>query len=171
MNTIQRLILGIDPGPSTSGMVLYDPDDRRVIKSWKEADEAEVQHYVRGMYRGIRSGLQRQVVVEQVSAGPRMGASLLETQLFAGRIVGWCDAWGIPVDALYRRDVIRALGCTAKKPSRDSQVRATLIERHGGSTAIGKKAEPGPLYGVASHAWQALGLVYAYAFEWTDAGA
>ena len=168
MKTIQRLILGIDPGPSTSGMVLYDPIDRRVVKAWKEADQAEVQHYVRGMRRGIRAGLERQVVVEQVSAGPRMGASLLETQLLAGCIVGWCQAWGLPIDALYRRDVIRALGCTAKKPSRDSQVRATLIERHGGSTAIGKKAEPGPLYGVASHAWQALGLVYAYEFEWTD---
>ena len=166
---MQRLILGIDPGPSTSGMVLYDPNDRRVIQSWKAADEHEVQHYVRGMYRGIRSGLTRQVVVEQVSAGPRMGASLLETQLRAGRSGGWWDVLSIPGDALSRRDVIRALGCTAKKPSRDSQVRATLIERHGGSTAIGKKSEPGPLYGVASHAWQALGLVYAYAFEWTDA--
>ena len=86
---MRRLILGIDPGPATSGMVLYDPIDRRVVKAWKEADQAEVQHYVRGMRRGIRAGLERQVVVEQVSAGPRMGSSLLETQLLAGRIVGW----------------------------------------------------------------------------------
>jgi len=165
MKTRQHLILGIDPGPTHSGMVLYDPLAREVVNSWKAADEHAVQIHVRLMRQGVRTSRIREVVIEQVSAGPRMGASLLETQLFAGRVVGWCDIIGIPCDTYYRRDVIRALGCTAKKPSRDSQVRSTLIERHGGSTAIGKKDSPGPLYGVASHAWQALGLVYAHAFE------
>ena len=39
-----------------------------------------------------------------------------------------------------------------------------FIEMHGGdkSTAIGKKYNPGPLYGVSSHAWQALGLACAH---------
>jgi hypothetical protein len=169
MKTRHHLILGIDPGPRASGMVLYDPVAREVVEAWKDAGECEVRREVRRMRQGVRTSRIREVVIEKVSAGPKMGASLLETQLFAGRVVGWCEIIDIPCDTYYRRDVIRSLGCTAKKPSRDSQVRATLIERHGGSTAIGKKGSPGPLYGVASHAWQALGLVYAHAFEYSGA--
>jgi len=40
-----------------------------------------------------------------------------------------------------------------------------MIEMHGGerATAIGTKRAPGALYGVSSHAWQALGLAVAVA--------
>ena len=44
-------------------------------------------------------------------------------------------------------------------------VRQALIDRHGGATAIGKKASKGPLYGCSADVWAALGV----AVYWTDA--
>ena len=43
---------------------------------------------------------------------------------------------------------------------RDALVRQRMIEMHGGSRAlaVGTRAQPGPLYGVTSHAWQALAV-------------
>ena len=52
-------------------------------------------------------------------------------------------------------------GGRGKKGNKDAMVRAALIELHGGTrqVAIGTKQNPGPLHGVSSHAWQALGVV------------
>jgi hypothetical protein len=64
-----------------------------------------------------------------------------------------------------RREVLRHLGVLSGKGSADSRVRAACIADHetpGGPPAVGRKASPGPLYGVTSHAWQALGLVLAW---------
>ena len=75
-------------------------------------------------------------------------------------------AWreGVPLVLLYRREVLRILGVTGGSGA-DSRVRGAMIERHGGdrATAQGNKRAPGPLYGVSSHAWQALGLAVAVA--------
>tara|TARA_R110002110_G_scaffold40474_2_gene129404 strand:+ start:133 stop:645 length:513 start_codon:yes stop_codon:yes gene_type:complete len=169
--TKQQLVLGIDPGPTKSGMVLYEATARRVLRAWKAADIHELEQQVRLMYsRYIRLGVKASVAVEQVSAGGVSANSLFETQLVAGRVVGWCDVLGVPVETYYRRDVLRALNCNAKGKSKDSQVRAALIEIHGGSSAVGRKSAPGPLYGTSSHAWQALGVVYTHAFPWGHSG-
>jgi len=63
----------------------------------------------------------------------------------------------------YRRDVLQALNC-AKQGNKDSLVRQACIELHGGDPKVarGTKKAPGRLYGVSSHAWQALGLVMAH---------
>ena len=67
---------------------------------------------------------------------------------------------------LYRREVLRGLDVTGKG-NRDSLVRQRLIEMFGGDrkTAQGTKKEPGPLYGVASHAWQALAVAVVAGME------
>ena len=64
-----------------------------------------------------------------------------------------------------RREVLRHLGVLSGKGAPDSRVRAACIADHevpGGMPAVGRKGSPGPLYGVSSHAWQALGLVLAF---------
>jgi len=43
--------------------------------------------------------------------------------------------------------------------AKDMHIRQALIDMYGGKdAAIGKKATPGPLYAVKSHAWAALAL-------------
>jgi hypothetical protein len=52
----------------------------------------------------------------------------------------------------------------SERDSDDAEIRRRLIERFpatgGGSIPqIGTKAQPGPLYGVSGHCWQALSVV------------
>ena len=72
---------------------------------------------------------------------------------------------GIPTQELTRRQVLRELGVMSGTGSADSRVRRACIADHqtpGGPPAVGRKASPGPLFGVSSHAWQALGAVLAW---------
>jgi len=48
--------------------------------------------------------------------------------------------------------------------AKDANIRQALIDRFGGAAAIGRKAAPGPLYGISGDVWQALGL----AVTWWD---
>ena len=64
---------------------------------------------------------------------------------------------GLRVRLVYRREVCSVLDVS--KGGKDAQVRQRMIEMHPGG--CGTKKAPGPLYGVSSHAWQALGLAVA----------
>jgi len=47
--------------------------------------------------------------------------------------------------------------------AKDQNIRQALIDRYGGKeTAIGKKQNPGPLYGIKADEWQALGLAITF---------
>jgi hypothetical protein len=98
------------------------------------------------------------VACERVQSYGIAGASLLRTAEVYGGIQRTAEVAGLPFAGIYRRDVCSALHVKGK--GRDQQVRQRMIELHGGSKAeaIGTKRAPGPLYGVTSHAWQALGL-------------
>lgn len=73
----------------------------------------------------------------------------------------FAQAWGGEWDFIHREAVkLHLCGHTARK---DGNVRAALIDRWGGQKkAVGVKKNPGPLYGLAKHAWPALGLAVAY---------
>jgi hypothetical protein len=157
-------IFAIDSGPTTCGAVLYHPIASRVL--WA-ANKLPVEDAVELARAKARDGLL--VAIERVQSQGQAGASLLRTSEVVGRLqqaalVGCDDAVlrGRPPVLLYRSEVLRALDVTGRG-NRDKMVRARLIELHGGSkeAAVGRKATPGPLYGVAGHAWQALGLAVA----------
>ena len=153
-----RVLIGIDPGPTTSGLVVYQLEadgSGRVIRSQKDATLGDL--------RGVLDLVQgAEVVFERTQAGPP-STSVVKTTEVVGRLMEACEARGLPWTAYYRRQVLQALGC-ARQGNKDALVRAACIELHGGhkQAAIGKKASPGPLYGVSSHAWQALGVVCAH---------
>lgn len=152
-------VLGIDPGPTHCGLAVYLPDERRVHRAWSqlpvvEAGALAVSHARQGAL----------VAIERVQSYGQAGASLLRTSEVVGGLWWTARAEGARVVLLYRRDVLRALDVTGKG-NRDALVRQRLIEAHGGSreVAVGRKSAPGPLYGVAGHAWQALGVAVAAA--------
>jgi hypothetical protein len=63
---------------------------------------------------------------------------------------------GEPV-AVYRKDV--KLHLCGSPRAKDPNIRQALIDRWGGkAAAIGNAKNPGPLYGVKSHAWAALAV-------------
>jgi len=147
------MILGIDPGPDLCGLVLYDPGPRRVVRSEKNIAVA-------GAIRDIDAApAETLVAIERVQSYGISGSSLLRTSESVGRLWAAAERSNMSLRLIYRREVLRALDI-AGKGSRDALVRQRLIEMHGGtrSAAIGTKGAPGPLYGVASHAWAALAV-------------
>lgn len=155
-------VLGVDPGPKTHGAVVYDTVERRVVWSSGRAtfNEVDCAHLDHGCDLAV---IERPTVMGAL--GPGIIGHLLDTAWTAGELSVVLGMEGPPVQTMTRREVLRYLGVLSGKGSADSRVRAACIEDHqtpGGSPAIGRKASPGPLYGVSSHAWQALGLVLAY---------
>jgi len=155
------IVLGLDPGPANSGICVYDNRERRVIEAHKALPTDEAL-YVLDIYAG-RSAL---VAIERVQSYGIAGASLLRTAEVGGMLHQCASNLGLDVVWLYRREVLRGLDVTGKG-NRDSLVRQRLIEIHGGdrASAVGTKAKPGPLYGVSSHAWQALSVAVVAGME------
>lgn len=157
------LILAIDPGPTTCGVVLYDSSARMVLESFAAASvdaalgmirEPPDRWSTRALVWAPGPPL---VAIERVQAAGISGASLLQTSEVVGRLQQRALDCGLRVRLVYRREVCAALHVSGA--AKDAQVRQRMLEMHPGGT--GTKKAPGPLYGVSSHAWQALGLAVA----------
>ncbi len=161
------LVLGIDPGPTHCGFCAYDSRERRVIEAHKALSVVEAIERARGYIYAGQAGL---VAIERVQSYGIAGASLLRTAEVGGMLHQCATSARQSVVWLYRREVLRGLDVTGKG-NRDSLVRQRLIEVHGGdrASAVGTKGKPGPLYGVSSHAWQALAVAVVAGMEADDA--
>ena len=150
-------ILAIDPGSELSAFVVYR-FGRPIL--FDKVPNEELLGWLR-----INRHSGRIAVIEWTAPrGMPASAQLFETLWWAGRFAEACR--GSRVERLERAAVKRHLcGTTAAK---DSNVIAALIDRYGGAggkeAAVGRKAAPGPLYGVHYDVWQALAL----AVTWVD---
>jgi hypothetical protein len=153
------IVLGIDPGTTQSGFVWLDNGvvtqsgvkDNGDMLRWLDSD-AVMQT---SMMLGAR------LAIEMIASyGMPVGREVFETCVWIGRFV---QAWHTPeeVQLVYRKDV--KLHLCGNPRAKDPNVRQALIDLFpatgGGKCAqIGVKAKPGPLFGVSSHAWPALGV-------------
>ena len=142
-------ILAIDPGPTHSAWVLYDPVARAVLNHGKDRND-DVR---RALYEDDTP-----LVIEGVASyGRPVGMETFNTCIWIGRFI---EAIPDPGSAklIYRRDVKRHL-CGTENKVNDAVIRQRLIDLWGGkAAAIGRKASPGPLYGLHADEWQALAL-------------
>jgi hypothetical protein len=147
------VILALDPGPEQTGWVLYDAPTGKVEGAGVAANAAllrELPHYA-----------STQLAIEMIASyGMPVGREVFETCVWIGRFT---QAWHDPeaVRLVYRKDVKLHL-CGSPK-AKDSNIRQALLDlfpRTGGGAVpqVGTKARPGPLYGVSTHAWPALGV-------------
>ncbi len=147
------VILAIDPGPLRSAWVAMGyvvPFRFGIVPNDQLLDD------LRGMSTGYEA-----VVIEKVeSFGMAVGVEVFETVFWAGRMAE--AAQPLSVHMLGRKAVKLHL-CHSMR-AKDSNIRQALIDRFGGPSAIGKKATPGPLYGIAGDVWSAL----AIAVTWSD---
>jgi hypothetical protein len=143
-------VLGIDPGPTVTGWTLYDGE--RVLEAGESPSWGPI---------GVGLSGVDLVAIEQVQSYGQSGASLLRTAEVGGAIAGRA-LMSSPVVWVPRQLALRALDVLGAKGSRDALVRQRLMELHGGSkeAAVGKKASPGPLYGLKGHGWAALAVAY-----------
>ena len=145
------IILAIDPGTTQSGWVRTC--DGRVMDNGI-ADNND-------MLAIIRRGHAAQLAIEMIASyGMAVGREVFETCVWVGRFQ---QAWHAPnaVRLVYRRDV--KLHLCGSPRANDSNIRQALIDRYpstggGARPQIGTKAQPGPLYGMGTHTWAALGV-------------
>lgn len=139
-----ELLLAIDPGPTESAYVRYDG---ALPVSWAKLPNEEL--------RRMLSNESPPLVIEMIASyGMAVGAEVFETCVWIGRFI---ERRGGHVRRIYRRDVKLHLCGSAR--AKDANVRQALIDRYGGKErAIGRKATPGPLYGLTGDCWAALGV-------------
>ncbi len=146
-------ILAIDPGTTRSAWLRFD--------GTRPGGFGITTNDV--LVKALRSGgLPDVVVIEKVeSYGMAVGAEVFDTVWWAGRFAE--AASRVPVVMLPRRAVKLAL-CGDSR-AKDANIRQALIDRFGGSAAVGRKAAPGPLYGIARDVWSALAIAVAYTIQ------
>jgi hypothetical protein len=153
------VILAIDPGTDESGWCLYC--DGEVLDSGVSSNPEMLG-------RMLRNPCSVQLAIEMVASyGMPVGREVFETVRWIGRFQ---QAWHEPesVRLVYRKDVkMHLCGTTKAKDSNIRQAILDLFPRIGGGKTpqVGTKAKPGPLYGVSSHVWPALGVAITCAHQ------
>jgi hypothetical protein len=143
-------ILAIDPGPVRSAWLVLH---KGLIVDFRIDENEHVRQLCKG-WDGITD-----LVIEQVASyGMPVGAEVFETVFWSGR---FAEA-AVPrhVHRITRKAIVTHLCGSAR--AKDSNVRQALIDRFGGSEAIGRKARPGPLYGVTKDVWAALAVAVTF---------
>lgn len=146
-------ILAIDPGPTESAYVIYR--DGRVVEFAKIPNE----HM---LYRcGLTWDDGMKLVIEQIAAmGMSVGAEVFETVFWSGRFVQqWRREWH-----RIKRHEIKMHLCGNMR-AKDANIRQALLDRFGPGKelAVGRKANPGPLYGLSGDCWSALAVAVTFA--------
>lgn len=155
-------LLAIDPGDQQSAWLVYDVVAGRPIE-WRKEDNALVRKRIS---TACDAGCQQLAVEMIASYGMPVGREVFETCVWIGQFAErWRIAaahWGptptLEPTLIYRRDVKLHLCGSAR--AKDANIRQALIDRYGPGkvAAIGRKASPGPLYGLTGDCWSALAV-------------
>jgi hypothetical protein len=150
---VTESILAIDPGPEQSAYVVYRGGH---VVEFAKIDNAEM------LYRcGLTWDGSMVLVIEQVAAmGMAVGAEVFETVFWSGR---FAQAWGGHWERLKRHEVKMFL--CGNMRAKDANIRQALLDKFGPGKelAVGRKAKPGPLYGLSGDCWSALALAVTWA--------
>ncbi|MEN7526999.1 hypothetical protein [Cupriavidus sp. DL-D2] len=150
-------ILAIDPGTTESGWCVLA--EGAAIASGV-LPNAALLSYVTGV---SLTRTDTTLAIEMIASyGMAVGREVFETVWWIGRFT---QAWHSPeaVMRVYRQDVKLHLCKTPR--AKDANVRQALIDLIGPQ---GTKKQPGPTYGVKSHAWAALGVAVTAAHQMTE---
>jgi hypothetical protein len=155
------IILAIDPGSEQSAWIVYNGATAG-IRAFAKVPNDELERQLR---LGVSGDVSQAAIEWTQPRGMPASAELFETLYWVGRYAAIVEDLGVRVARVKRGDVKRHLcGTTA---ANDANVRAALIDRFGGiggkAAAIGTKAAPGPLYGIANDVWSALAIAVTYA--------
>lgn len=144
-----RIVLALDPGPVQTGWAMYDGAqvlDSGVIGNEDALYELDFMIFPASLWERAES-----LAIEMIASyGMAVGKEVFETCVWIGRFI---QAAPLQHRLIYRKDVKMHLCGTTN--AKDTNIRQALIDKLG---APGVKANPGPTYGVKSHAWPALAV-------------
>lgn len=146
-------ILCIDPGTTQSGWCVMR--GRTIIA--KGVDDNRAVLSIINDWRGAADRLAIEMIA---SYGMAVGKEVFQTCVWVGRFT---QAWRDPddVELVYRKDVKIYLCGTTK--AKDANIRQAILDLYpatggGAVPQVGTKGQPGPLFGVNSHIWPAIGV-------------
>lgn len=146
------MIVAIDPGTTVSGVVIWCPYTKKVQEAHSEMLNSEVRQ------RLLNDWTAQDVVVEWIQAmGMTVGKETFDTCRFVGRLEEIAYERGQHFH-LITRGAVKMKLCGSMR-AKDPNIRRALLDLFG---EVGTKKKPGPLYGVSSHAWQALACAVAF---------
>ena len=146
------LLYALDPGTLQSALVVYD--GTRVLEHVTALNGVILDKLRFAPETGTRT-----LVVEQIeSFGMAVGQETFATVWWAGRFY---EAWPNAERYQLPRLPIKIHLCNSARAT-DANIRAALLDKFGGSAAIGKKATPGPLYGLKGHEFAALAVAVTW---------
>jgi hypothetical protein len=169
------IALGVDPGPEYSGLVVARCEEGH-LPVILHAAQAVTRRVIVDILRhgmldpdGVFWLRAHSAAIEWVqSYGRVVGATVLETARTCGYLQAMAEPQGVEVRYLTRPRVITLLTGLPSAPAagvheaiRDRYRAAGLATGGGADPLRGTHAQPGPLYGVASHAWDALAVLIA----------
>ena len=152
---MSKYLLAIDPGTTESAYVWMSTD---TLEPWKFAKVPNPEIFAE-LSRGMGYVC---VACEMIQGrGMPVGQETFETCVWIGRFLNQTENIGEKFERIYRTAVKMHL--CGKASAKDPNVRQALIDKYGGKhKAIGKKASPGPLYGMSKDCWQALAVGVTY---------
>lgn len=157
----ESAVYAIDPGPTQSALVVFDG---RAVLNHQTVQNEQLLSEIADRTRTSAHVL----VVEQIASfGMPVGAEVFETCVWSGRFIQAWTGYRAPLMPWGRltRHVIKMHVCGHPR-AKDPNIRQALLDRFGPGKerAIGKKAMPGPLFGISGDEWAAL----AVAVTWWD---
>ena len=161
MKTENQTLLAIDPGTTESGWAWFAKDG--TIQAHGISANDRLDHEI--PYEPYS-----RVAIEMIASyGMPVGKEVFETCVWIGRFVAYFGAGHCR--KVYRRQVKSEL-CGAPRAN-DSNIRRAILDLYpptgGGKTPqIGTKAQPGPLYGVKSHIFAAIGVGITARAHWDE---
>jgi len=153
----RHLVIGVDPGYERSAYVLcgFSPGSDYVL------NHGIMENLLLLKWLGGIELPARLVLEKLEGYGMPVGREVMETIFWSGRFF---ETWRHRRYRVTRRDV--KLHLCGQSRAKDANVRQALIDRFGPGKekAIGTKKNRGPLYGLRSDEWAALGV----AVTWFD---
>lgn len=154
-------ILAVDPGYEQSAYVIFT--GARVLEHGIEPNAVLLSRFRDSGREGLLHTTA--VVFEQFECfGMAVGREVFETVFWTGRLFEAVSEHKDPACRVERmtRRIVKSHLCHNTR-AQDSNIRVALVDRFGGADrAVGKKATPGPLYGIKSHEWAALAIAVTY---------
>jgi hypothetical protein len=148
-------ILAVDPGYRQSAFILYD--GQRVLLHGIE----ENQQFLAALKTFKDDATLVLEEMQLFTSNYGVGREIFDSVFWSGR---FAEAWQPRSWSRILRSKVR--GHLGASKGGDAAVRAALIDRFGPykEQAIGKKSQPGPLFGIKADEWSAL----AIAVTWSD---
>jgi len=137
-----RNLLAIDPGTEKSAFLIWDGS--RVGECGILENQDLLRKLAFGEFRATWAAIEM-----IASYGMPVGAEVFETCVWIGRFIERIGQTRL----IYRKEVKMHLCGTPR--AKDANIRQALIDKLG---HVGTVNNPGPLFGVKSHLWAALGV-------------